>query len=272
MKRFFFPVQPAPAHLAGLGALLAAGVLFPLNFLWSCIPLLLFVFSCTIAPFFPRCGYFLPLISRGVTTRRVVALTFDDGPDPELTPTILSLLRQRGIKATFFVTGKQTLRHPDLVRKIIEDGHTVGNHSFSHDVLLMLRSSRRLGGEIDELQEILYLLGISPRVFRPPVGITNPRLGPVLYQRGMSCVTFDCRAFDAGNRRIEGLSEKLLKKIRPGSILLLHDIRNSEKMDSGKWLYEIEQLLDGIAAREYRVVPLQELIGRTVMEQALPIV
>jgi len=272
MKRFFFPIVPAPAHLAGLGALLVAGVLFPVKPLWSCAPLLLFVFSCMIAPFFPRWGYFLPLISRGSAPRRVVALTFDDGPDPEMTPTVLLLLRQRGIKATFFVTGKQTLRNPDLIRKIIQEGHAVGNHSFSHDVLLMLRSSRRLAGEIDRLQETLSLLGISPRVFRPPVGITNPRLGPVLHQRGMSCVNFDCRAFDAGNRHMEGLSDKLLKKMRPGSILLLHDIRHSGKMDAGKWVSEIEQLLNGIAARGYKIISLQELIGRTVMERVLPIV
>jgi peptidoglycan-N-acetylglucosamine deacetylase len=271
MKRFFSPVAPAPAHLAGPGALLAAGVLFPLNPLWSCVPLLLFVFSCMGAPFFSRWGYFLPLISRGPSNRRVVALTFDDGPDPEMTPAALSLLRQRGIKATFFVTGKQTLKHPNMIRKILEEGHTVGNHSFSHDVLLMFRSSRHLAGEVDRLQETLSLLGIRPLVFRPPVGITNPRLGPVLRQRGMCCVNFDCRALDGGNRRIRGLSDKLLQKIRPGSILLVHDIRYSEKTDGSRWISEMERLLDGINARGYKIVSLEELIGRPVMEQVLSI-
>lgn len=270
MKRFSFPATP-PAFWAGLAALLAAAVLFPANPSWSCIPLLLFVLSCLVAPFFPRWGYFLPVISRGSSNRRVVALTVDDGPDPEMTPRLLSLLRQRGMTATFFVTGQQVRKHPELVRKILAEGHTVGNHSFRHDVLLMLRSSRRLAEEIDHLQELLASFGIRPLVFRPPVGITNPRLGPVLRRRGMSCVNFDCRAFDAGNRRLEGLSGKLQKKMRPGSILLIHDIRPSGNTDVNLWISEIEDLLDRIAAGGYKVVSLQELIGRPVMEKGIPV-
>jgi hypothetical protein len=142
MKQLFSRVLITPALLAGLGAMSAAFVLSTFDPLWSCIPLIIFILSCVVAPFFPRWGYFLPLISRGNSTQKVVALTFDDGPDPIMTPVALSLLRQRGIQATFFVTGRQVLKHSDLLRKIIEDGHTVGNHSYSHDVLLMFRSSQ----------------------------------------------------------------------------------------------------------------------------------
>jgi peptidoglycan/xylan/chitin deacetylase (PgdA/CDA1 family) len=271
MKNLFSRVLITPALLTGMGALTAAAVLLLLGPLWSCIPLILYIVSCTVAPFFPRWGYFLPLISRGDSTRRLVALTFDDGPDPVMTPLALSILRQRGIKATFFVTGRQTVKHPDLLQEIIKDGHTVGNHSYDHDVLLMFRSSRRLAQEIDRLQEALSSFGICPLVFRPPVGITNPRLGPILHQRKMSCVNFDCRAFDCGNRRIKGLSGKLLKKVRMGSILLIHDIRYSEKTDVNLWSSELERLLDGIDERGYKVAPLQEVIGRPVMESVLSV-
>ncbi|SEM44863.1 Peptidoglycan/xylan/chitin deacetylase, PgdA/CDA1 family [Syntrophus gentianae] len=270
MKRFFPPLK-TPALRAGLAALFSAAALFPMEPRWSILPLLLFVLSCLMAPFFPRWGYFLPVISRGPSNRRGVALTVDDGPDPEMTPRLLDLLGQRGMKATFFVTGRQVLRHPELIRKILAEGHTVGNHSFSHDVLLMLRSSRRLAEEIDRLQEVLSSFGIRPRVFRPPVGITNPRLGPVLRRRGMSCVNFDCRALDAGNRRIKGISRKLLKKMRPGSILLIHDFRPSEKTDIRQWITEIDALLEGIARCGYKVVPLQELTDIPVMEKGIPV-
>ncbi len=271
MKPFYLPLAPAPAHPAGLIALVSAGALFPLSPLLSSVPLLLFLLSCVIAPFCPRWGYFLPLISRGPTARRAVALTFDDGPDREMTPAVLSLLRQREIRATFFVTGSRTLEHPDLIRKLLAEGHAIGNHSFSHDVLLMFRSSQRLAAEIDRLQEALSPFGVRPLVFRPPVGITNPRLGPVLYRRGMACVNFDCRAFDGGNRWISGLAAKLLRKMRPGSILLLHDVRYGGKSDVKCWLREVERLLDGISARGYTVVSLEELIGRPVMEQVPPV-
>ncbi len=136
------------------------------------LPLSVFVICCLAAPFFPRFGFYLPVISQGSTGKNMVALTFDDGPDPETTPLLLELLAQYAVTATFFVIGEKVHKHPGLMREIIAGGHSVGNHSYHHDVLLMLRSSKKIANEICMGQQALSKCGIKPLIFRPPVGIT----------------------------------------------------------------------------------------------------
>ena len=228
------------------------------------LPLAVFVGSCLIAPFFPQYGFFLPVVSRGCTGKNMVALTFDDGPDPAATPKILELLEKYNAPATFFVIGEKAQRHPELMRDILARGHQVGNHSFCHDVLLMLRSRKKIAAEIRMAQQALSVYGIKPLIFRPPVGITNPKLGSILKQQDLYCVNFSCRGFDAGNRRIAGLAERILKKVRPGDIILLHDCMPKGSAIADLWLQEVEALLAGLGGKNLAPVPLEQLIGRTV--------
>lgn len=228
------------------------------------VPLGIFVGCCLAAPFFPRIGFFLPVISRGCTGRNMVALTFDDGPDPVTTPLILALLKKQKTSAAFFVIGEKAQRHPELMREILSCGHAVGNHSYSHDVLLMLRSRRTLASEIRTAQQAMSAFDIRPLVFRPPAGITNPKLGSVLRQQGLQCLTFSCRGFDAGNRRIKGLAARILKKVRPDDIILLHDCMPRDPATVERWLNEIEELLAGLAERNLDLAPLEHLIGRPI--------
>jgi len=207
------------------------------------------------------------VISRRKTGRRAVALTFDDGPDPDVTPQLLELLRRHGVPATFFVAGARAERHPGLIREILSRGHTLGNHSYHHDPLLMLRSREKLQEEVARTQDLLAAFAVRPLTFRPPVGITNPRLPGVLRALGMYCVTFSCRAFDRGNRRIAGLAEIILKKVRPGDIILLHDITPKGGEGIEDWLTEMEQIVSDLKMQGYEILPLSELIDRPVMER-----
>lgn len=259
----------SPAHGVGIIAFLLSGVLLLLfGGRIAAFPLGVFVLLCLAAPFFPQWSFFLPVISRGRGDVRAVALTFDDGPDPDVIFLLLDLLERYEISATFFVIGKKAEGNPALVREILLRGHAIGNHSSRHDPLLMLRSSARLAEEIARTQILLAQFGIRPLVFRPPVGITNPRLPNVLRELHLDCVTFSCRARDFGNRRIAGLARIILKKIHPGAIVLLHDIppRGGRIMD---WLREVERLILGLKSQGYTVVPLSDLIGRPVMEPLL---
>jgi peptidoglycan/xylan/chitin deacetylase (PgdA/CDA1 family) len=256
----------SPVHIAGFAAFILSGGALFVQVEWAAVPLGLFCLFCLTAAFLPQAGLFLPVISRGVSDRRQVALTFDDGPDPEVTVPLLDLLERYQLHGTFFVAGIKAEAHTALIREILRRGHDVGNHSYHHDPLLMLRSRVRLFAEIARTQQVLAPFGIRPRAFRPPVGITNPRLPGVLRELGMDCVTFNCRAGDFGNRRIESLDRIILKKVRSGAIILLHDVTPSGG-EIADWLRKVETIILGLKSRGYEIVPLSHLTGRPVMAE-----
>ncbi len=258
----------APAHLVGLGALQAAALLACVDTRLAALPLGIFLFLCFAAPFFPRSGFYLPVIYRGPARGRAVSLTFDDGPDPAVTPALLELLAKHGASAAFFVTGRRAAARPDLVRMILERGHEIGNHSYNHSPLLMFRSTDAIRKEIAGTQEALARLGVTPLAFRPPVGVTGPRLWRPLLESGMFCVNFSRRARDAGNRRVRGLSKRIARRVRPGDIVLLHDVAPSKDFDVRSWLGEIEALIVSLKDRGFEILPLSSLIGRPVMQAA----
>jgi peptidoglycan/xylan/chitin deacetylase (PgdA/CDA1 family) len=255
----------SPAAMTGFVAIALAFILFPFHPGLAVIPLSVFVFLCVMAPFFPSRGFFLPVISRGHTGRPVVSLTFDDGPDPVTTPPLLQLLERYAARATFFVTGEKAAQYGSLISEILADGHDIGNHSYSHDPFLMLRRSEKVYREIEATQVLLRRFGISPVAFRPPVGITSPKLANALEQQGLRCVTFSCRAFDGGNRFLRDLSGRILKKVKPDDIILLHDIRPKGAVDAEVFLREMEAILSSLKNRGLQVVPLAELLGKPVM-------
>jgi len=255
----------SPAHLAGLVSFVLAILLSFFDTRLSIVPLALFLALCVVAPFLPRLSFFLPIISRGKSGKNAVAITFDDGPDPSSTPALLRLLSEYETKATFFVSGKKVSAHPELIRDILLQGHSLGNHSYSHDSLIMFKSSKTLMEEIESVQTALRGFGVMPLAFRPPVGITNPRLWKVLEKSGLYNVNFSCRAIDGGNRWIKNLSKRILKRIRPDDIIALHDIRPEGDARFSYWLSEIESILSGIREKGLVVYPLSDLIGRPVM-------
>jgi len=253
------------AERVGIGSLLIAILLLFFDVWLSVIPLAGFILLCAAAPFFPRFGFYLPVISRGVSNKKAVALTFDDGPDPLVTPQVLQLLLKHQVKATFFVTGKKAAEHPELIKEILFNGHSIGNHSYIHDNLIMFRRRKTIANEIESAQNVLSDFGIIPLAFRPPVGITGPRLRPALLNSGMYIVNFSCRAYDGGNRWIKNISKKILKRIRPGDIVVLHDVRPHKQFLFTYWLNEMDLIVSGLKEKGLAVLPLAEIIGRPVM-------
>ena len=224
-----------------------------------------FVVMCIAAPFFPGCSFHLPVVSRGSSGRKAVALTFDDGPDPQTTPELLRLLKKHRVAGTFFVNGRKAGLYPHLIEEILNHGHCVANHSFNHDVFMAFRGKQAVIRDIESVQEVLCRHGIAPLAFRPPAGITSPRLREVLQTTGMFAVNFSCRARDGGNRWLRHLSQKILSRLRPDDIVLLHDIAPRSAALLSLWVEEIDRVLEGIHAKGLFVIPLAELIGRPVM-------
>ncbi len=252
------------AEKSGFAAFLLA---VPLGFVapsLAALPLLLFLLACLAAPFCPQCSFFLPVISSGRPESDAVALTFDDGPSPSSTPLLLELLKKHRLPATFFVIGDKAAAYPELIDLILAHGHTIGNHSCRHDNFLMCRSIRALEKDIRATQDILAQAGIKPLLFRPPIGITNPRLKPVLAGLGLQTVTFSCRIFDRGNRDVANLAARVLGKLQPGDILLLHDNPPPTSEKVAGWHTELDRLFSSLQEL-HQVVPLAELIDQPVM-------
>ncbi len=153
-----------------------------------------------------------------------VALTFDDGPDPVDTPRLLDVLREKGVKATFFVVGKRADQYPEIVRRAWNEGHLVGNHTWSHHALFCFLMPRRLRAEIERgTESVRRSCGFRPRFFRSPVGLRHPLLGPYLKQAGLEYVSWSVRTRDTLTANSSVLARRILNQVAGGDIILLHD-------------------------------------------------
>jgi len=252
------------AEKIGLTTIIFSALVYTVDPRFTVLLLGLFLALCAVAPFLHRFSFFLPVISHGQSGVTAIAITFDDGPSPTSTPDLLKLLAKHKITATFFVIGAKAAAHPRLIRDIIDQGHSVANHSYRHDSLLMFKSYRDLKNDIQTTQAILEGLGVQPHIFRPPAGIANPRLKAVLAEIGLTMVNFSCRIFDRGNKSIDGLAERVMNRIRPGDILMLHDTCPEPDELKKYWLSEIDRLFRDLR-KEKTILPLAEVIKLPVM-------
>ncbi|HEX4426188.1 MAG TPA: polysaccharide deacetylase family protein [Terriglobales bacterium] len=173
--------------------------------------------------FHPRNQWLVANRSR-VDGAQCVALTFDDGPDPVYTPRLLDLLRDKGVKATFFVIGKRADQHPEIVRRAWAEGHLVGNHTWSHYPLFCFLMPGRLRAEIERgAESIRSNCGSSSRFFRSPVGLRHPLLALYLEKAGLEYISWSIRTLDTFTKDSSVLAQRILRRVAGGDIILLHD-------------------------------------------------
>jgi len=181
----------------------------------------------TLAGLWPRStwlGENWTALPAGCAARREIALTIDDGPDPEVTPAVLDLLDRHQVKATFFCIGEKARRYPDLCRDIVARGHAVENHSERHRHNFSLLGPRGTMRELQAAQDSLVAVtGRRPKFFRAPAGLRNPFLGPALARQGLRLAAWTRRGFDTRTGDAGVISRRLQPALRPGAILLLHD-------------------------------------------------
>ena len=153
-----------------------------------------------------------------------IALTFDDGPDPSITPRVLDLLDARGHKASFYVVGERAIQHPALVQEIVKRGHSVENHSHHHTNMFAFYLSSQLHRELDAAQKaIADASGSVPRFFRAPMGFRTPFLDPVIARLGLHYTSWTRRGFDSTAKSATPVLRRLASGLQAGDILLLHD-------------------------------------------------
>lgn len=209
---------------------------------------------------FPASGVFARALHRGISGRREIALTFDDGPDVRWTPAILDLLDARNQRATFFVVGERAAAEPALLRDIASRGHEIANHTWSHSYLTPFMSPSVLADELRRTNAVIEsATGQRPRWFRPPVGLLSPRVVAGVNRVGLDTVSWTATARDGVARTTvaEGI-RRLAPSLVPGAILVLHDARiNGNQEPTARQI--LTELLDRMDALGLRSVTLSEL-------------
>ncbi len=213
------------------------------------------------ASFFIRAGIYIKALCKKNTYEKIVALTFDDGPDSEFTPRVLDLLKQYKVNATFFCIGKKAEENPAIIKRISDEGHLIGNHSYSHTVTFPFFSYNKMLTDVKKSQDILE--NITKRkinFFRPPFGVTNPTIAKVVRTLGYVTIGWNIRSFDTRGEIPEKIYKRIIKQVKPGSIILLHDrnqIQRNLPVTNSKEL--LVMLLDYLIRENYKIVRIDEL-------------
>lgn len=194
------------------------------------------------------------------TAEPVVALTFDDGPDPEFTPRILDVLGAHGARGTFFVVGRAVRRHPGIVERAAREGHTVANHSWDHPSFpLVSGRGRRL--QLRWTEEVLP--EGAPRMFRPPWGHQSPATRLTAWREGLPVVAWSVMAEDWLDDPADRLVKRLHEGLRPGAIVLLHDALyetvDPKYRDRSETVEAVSRILSETSDR-FRFVTVPELV------------
>lgn len=221
---------PSPLMWATLALpliVVCAALLYPRYWYWALAALIANHTFLTILGLWPRStwlGSNLLRLPATAAARGEIAITFDDGPDPEVTPVVLDCLDRYGARASFFYNAERAAAHPALVREILRRGHSVENHSWHHSKAFSLYGLGRTRREIETSQTILTeICGRRPQFFRAPAGLRNPLLDPVLTHAGLRLTTWTRRGFDTARHDPERVLRNLSRGIKAGDILLLHD-------------------------------------------------
>jgi peptidoglycan-N-acetylglucosamine deacetylase len=222
--------QPGPlhwllagSHVAGVASILVQPALWPWAVGAMCGSHVL-NFAYGLAPSSTALGPVTSELPTSAAQRGEIALTFDDGPDADVTPRVLDLLDEAGARATFFCVGVRARAHPHLVREIAARGHAVENHAFEHSRAMGFYGVGRLVRDIGDAQKTLAdITGSAPKFFRPPFGIRTPLTEPALARLGLRCVAWNVRSLDSVDSNADRVGARVVRRLTPGAIVLMHD-------------------------------------------------
>ncbi|HLV37848.1 polysaccharide deacetylase family protein [Xanthomarina sp.] len=184
-----------------------------------------------------------------------VALTFDDGPNANYTPQVLDLLKRHQAKATFFCVGLQIENHPEIFNSIIKEGHTVGNHTYSHNNMFGFFSTKQVIEELEQTNKlVLEKTGLKLNLYRPAFGVTNPRIKKALKATKLHAIGWNKRSLDTTGLSKETILKRASKDLKKGDVILLHD-------SSEKTLWVLEQLLLILQKQNLQAVTVDSLFN-----------
>lgn len=198
---------------------------------------------------------------RANTSQKIVALSFDDGPHERYTPALLQYLDDRKVPATFFMIGRQVRRHPEIAREVANGPHEIGNHTFTHPRLPLLEN-HQVTGELAETHEVIRdTTGQEPVLMRPPMGLFTRRVVDLAENAGYRTVVGDVYPRDTHKPGTRKIVQRVLERVQPGSLIILHDGGNSPGVDRSQTVDGVREIVPTLQDRGYRFVTLSELIA-----------
>jgi peptidoglycan/xylan/chitin deacetylase (PgdA/CDA1 family) len=213
--------------------------------------LLLVGYGC----YYIQASFFIPVICSLKTNKKVIALSFDDGPDPEKTPQILRLLKETNTKATFFCIGNKIAANKDIVKQTYNEGHLIGNHSFSHGFWFDMLSTEKMTDELRATDEAVNdAIGKKPKLFRPPYGVTNPNVRNAILSGDYIPVGWNVRSLDTVIKDQKKLLAKIKNKLAPGAVFLFHDTSNTT-------LAILPEFIGYVKSKGYHVERLDKMLN-----------
>ena len=230
------------------------------SMLFYVLLLLSFLAITTWGAFDIRLNYFTKAICKGSSiNKKNIAITFDDGPH-EKTPKILDVLKKYNAKATFFCIGKQIEKHPEILKRILSEGHIIGNHSYSHSKWNGFFSTQKIVSEIEQTNTLVSKLSNKKiRLFRPPFGVTNPNIARAVVKTNQIVIGWNIRSLDTVIESENAILNRIKNRVKPGGIILLHDT-------SAKTVSVLEQLLLFLQSEGYQTVTIEELLEISAYE------
>lgn len=242
--------------IAFLIVFLLLRITMDISFWWLFRLIILWLILTSIGSLHIRWNYFMVAYHKNSKVDDdVIAITFDDGPHPEFTDMAMVLLKKYNAKASFFCIGKNAEKYPELVKKILSEGHVIGNHSFSHIDKYGFLSLDKVLRDIEHAQEVFKrITNLNLQFFRPPFGVTNPNISRAVNKLELKTFGWQVRSFDTVAKDPEKVFRKISTKIQKGDIILLHD--------SSQISIEIlEKLLEFLKNRNLKSVTLERLFN-----------
>jgi peptidoglycan-N-acetylglucosamine deacetylase len=193
------------------------------------------------------------------TRQKLVALTYDDGPHPVFTPQIVKTLTKYHVRATFFMVGKRMEEHPDIVRQVLSGGNVIGNHTYTHPHDIALDTDAQVIRELDKCEEVIErLTGKRAMLFRPPLGLSDAAVLQVAGEEGYRTILWTVSADHHDAPTPQAMAKRVLRRIRPGAIILAHD--GSYPM---RWkdVAATPLIIEGLRKKGYKFVTVPELLN-----------
>lgn len=221
---------------------------------WLLFPIINYKFLIVYGSATIQSNFYLTAHCSTTTSEKQIAITFDDGPNFEYTPKILSTLADYNVPATFFVIGKNIPGNESILKKIDAAGHTVGNHTFSHSFFIDFKSKIGFMVELDTTSDLIYnAIKKRVRLFRPPYGVTTPNLARASKALNYDAIGWNIRSLDTTKDTEEKIANRVVSHIKPGSIILFHDT-------SSKTVEVLKQTLNFAKENGFKVVSVEELL------------